>query len=47
MTIEGLGELGLLERIKPYLAAGAGGDDAAVLADATGFVVASTGLSPE
>ena len=24
MTLEGIGELGLLERIKPYLAAGAG-----------------------
>ena len=47
MTIEGLGELGLLERIKPYLAAGAGGDDAAVLADATGFVVASTDMFVE
>ena len=42
MTIDGLGELGLLERIKPYLSSGAGGDDAAVIADATGFVVAST-----
>jgi len=42
VTIDGLGELGLLERIKPYLSSGAGGDDAAVIADATGFVVAST-----
>src|SRR5256714_13696467 len=42
MTLEGIGELGLLERIKPYLSSGAGGDDAAVIADATGFVVAST-----
>ena len=47
MTIEGLGELGLLERIKPYLSAGAGGDDAAVIADATGFVVASTDMFVE
>ena len=47
MTLEGIGELGLLERIKPYLAAGAGGDDAAVIADATGFVVASTDMFVE
>jgi thiamine-monophosphate kinase len=42
-----MGELGLLERIKPYLSAGAGGDDAAVIADATGFVVASTDMFVE
>jgi len=47
VTLEGIGELGLLERIKPYLAAGAGGDDAAVIADATGFVVASTDMFVE
>jgi len=47
MTLEGIGELGLLERIKPYLAAGAGGDDAAVIADTTGFVVASTDMFVE
>src|SRR5438270_11146315 len=47
MTLEGIGELGLLERIKPYLAAGAGGDDAAVIADASGFVVASTDMFVE
>ena len=47
MTLEGIGELGLLERIKPYLSAGAGGDDAAVIADATGFVVASTDMFVE
>ena len=41
MSVQGIGELGLLERIKPYLAAGAGTDDAAVIGDATGFVVAS------
>ena len=41
MSVQGIGELGLLDRIKPYLAAGAGSDDAAVIADATGFVVAS------
>lgn len=42
MIVKGLGELGLLERIKPYLASTAGVDDAAVIADATGFTVAST-----
>jgi thiamine-monophosphate kinase len=47
MTVQGEGELGLLERIKPYLAAGAAGDDAAVIADATGFVVASTDMFVE
>ncbi|HKW70115.1 MAG TPA: AIR synthase related protein [Candidatus Dormibacteraeota bacterium] len=41
MSVQGIGELGLLERIKPYLAAGAATDDAAVIADATGFIVAS------
>ena len=47
MTVKGEGELGLLERIKPYLAAGSAGDDAAVIADATGFVVASTDMFVE
>jgi thiamine-monophosphate kinase len=47
MSVQGLGELGLLDRIKPFLAAGAGGDDAAVIADATGFVVASTDMFVE
>jgi thiamine-monophosphate kinase len=47
VSVEGLGELGLLDRIKPYLAAGAGGDDAAVIGDATGFVVASTDMFVE
>jgi len=47
MSVQGEGELGLLERIKPYLAAGATGDDAAVIADATGFVVASTDVFVE
>ena len=41
MSVRGIGELGLLERIKPYLATGAGADDAAIIADGTGFVVAS------
>lgn len=47
MSVRGMGELGLLDRIKPYLDAGAGVDDAAVIADATGFVVASTDLFVE
>ena len=47
MSVYGEGELGLLERIKPYLAAGATGDDAAVIADATGFLVASTDMFVE
>lgn len=42
MSVQGVGELGLLAKIKPYLAATAGIDDAAVIADATGFTVAST-----
>jgi thiamine-monophosphate kinase len=40
-TIAGMGELGLLARIKPFLAAQSGGDDAAVLEDGDGFLVAS------
>ena len=40
-TIAGMGEFGLLERIKPYLAAQSGNDDAAVLDDGDGFLVAS------
>jgi len=47
MKIEGLGEFGLLERIKPYLSAHAGQDDAAVLEDADGFVVASCDMFVE
>ena len=47
MNIAGQGELALLERIKPYLAAGATGDDAAVVADATGFLVVSTDMYVE
>jgi thiamine-monophosphate kinase len=47
VNVQGVGELGLLERIKPYLSSGAGGDDAAVIADATGFVVASTDMFVE
>jgi thiamine-monophosphate kinase len=40
-TIAGVGEFGLLQRIKPYLAAQSGNDDAAVLEDGAGFLVAS------
>jgi len=47
MSVRGVGELGLLARIKPYLDARAGGDDAAVIADATGFVVASADMFVE
>ena len=47
MSVDGVGELSLLERIKPYLSATAGRDDAAVIADATGFVVASTDMFVE
>ena len=47
MSVDGVGELSLLERIKPYLSATAGQDDAAVIADATGFVVASTDMFVE
>jgi thiamine-monophosphate kinase len=47
MKVEGLGEFGLLERIKPYLSAHAGQDDAAVLEDATGFIVASCDMFVE
>jgi thiamine-monophosphate kinase len=47
MKIEGLGEFGLLERIKPYLSGHAGLDDAAVLEDATGFIVASCDMFVE
>ena len=47
MRVEGLGEFGLLERIKPYLSAHAGQDDAAVLEDAAGFIVASCDMFVE
>ncbi|HUY74544.1 MAG TPA: thiamine-phosphate kinase [Candidatus Dormibacteraeota bacterium] len=43
----GLGEFGLLERIKPYLAARSADDDAAVLADASGFAVVSCDMFVE
>jgi thiamine-monophosphate kinase len=45
--VAGLGELSLLERIKPYLAAQSGQDDAAVLPDGDGFVVASCDMFVE
>jgi thiamine-monophosphate kinase len=47
MKVEGLGEFGLLERIKPYLSAHAGQDDAAALEDANGFIVASCDMFVE
>jgi thiamine-monophosphate kinase len=47
MRIEGLGEFGLLERIRPYLSAHAGQDDAAVLEDGAGFLVASCDMFVE
>ena len=47
MSVKGVGELGLLERIRPYLSSTAGVDDAAVIADATGFTVASTDVFVE
>ena len=47
MKVEGQGELRLLAEIKDFLAAGAGGDDAAVIADASGFVVASCDMFVE
>jgi thiamine-monophosphate kinase len=47
MEVEGLGEFGLLQRIKPYLSAQAGQDDAAVLEDGAGFIVASSDMFVE
>ncbi len=47
MNVQGVGELGLLAKIKPFLATGSGDDDAAVIADATGFVVASCDMFVE
>lgn len=47
MRVAGAGELGLIQQIKPYLAAQSGVDDAAVIADATGFVVASCDMFVE
>ena len=47
MNVGGVGELGLIARLKPFLSAGAGGDDAAVIGDATGFVVVSADMFVE
>ena len=47
MKVEGLGEFGLLERIRPFLAEQSGKDDAAVLEDANGFIVASCDMFVE
>lgn len=47
MKIKGLGEFGLLERIKLYLAAESAQDDAAVLQDESGFTVASCDMFVE
>jgi len=46
-VISGQGELALLARIKEFLAAGATQDDAAVIGDASGFLVASTDMFVE
>jgi len=51
MKVEGLGEFGLLEKIKPYLNAPievpAGSDDAAVIAEGGAFTVASSDMFVE
>jgi thiamine-monophosphate kinase len=47
VSLRGLGELGLLERIRPYLGAGAGNDDAAVIHDGHRFLVASVDMFVE
>ena len=47
MRVKGAGELGLLAKIKPYLDAQAGGDDAAVIAEAGGFTVATCDMFVE
>ncbi|HEV2475056.1 MAG TPA: thiamine-phosphate kinase, partial [Candidatus Dormibacteraeota bacterium] len=47
MNAGGIGELGLIARLKPFLSTGAGGDDAAVIADATGFLVVSADMFVE
>jgi thiamine-monophosphate kinase len=46
-SVRGVGELGLLERIKPYLDPRAGRDDAAVIPDGNGFLVASADMYVE
>jgi thiamine-monophosphate kinase len=47
VRIQGAGELGLLQEVKPYLSTQAGQDDAAVIADEIGFVVASCDMFVE
>lgn len=47
MSLRGLGELGLLERIRPYIGAAAGSDDAAVIPDGHHFLVASVDMFVE
>jgi thiamine-monophosphate kinase len=47
VKVQGTGELELLHQIKPYVAAQSGQDDAAVIADAIGFVVASCDMFVE
>lgn len=47
MKVAGLGEFGLLERIRPYLAQQSANDDAAVLEDGDGFTVASCDMFVE
>ena len=47
MNVNGVGELGLLAKIKPYLDAQAGGDDAAIIAEASGFTVATCDMFVE
>src|SRR5258708_16886181 len=53
MKVEGLGEFGLVEKIKPYLARAKaievppGADDAAVIAEAGGFTISSSDLFVE
>jgi thiamine-monophosphate kinase len=47
VKVKGQGELELLAQIQEFLAAGAGGDDAAVIADGSGFVVASCDMFVE
>lgn len=46
-SVKGLGELGLLERLRPYLDPGAGGDDAAVILDGDTYLVASVDMFVE
>jgi thiamine-monophosphate kinase len=47
VSLRGLGELGLLERIRPYIDPAAGGDDAAVILDGNRYLVASVDMFVE